>query len=252
MGICEYCGAPIAPGEVVCSRCMAPVSDQNQMNQSSGQEKKKTRSSGKLVVGIIVAAAIIIGITGYYIARPHIMYYKIMHGVDLDPGKTGKVSKYNEIDEDDIMLAGVLGKCFDVGDSDAVLKFTDDEKQIDCKFTMVCKKNLRDEVVSQLEDIIPGFAPEDPMTGVFYLNGIIPEYIENYSAEGLRATDQYMELLAAQPGDVIDVHLIHDIQTYDRSEDLKKVMEVSNLTVSLSLTYTKELGNDEYEFPSVK
>ena len=158
MGICEYCGAPIAPGEVVCSRCMAPVQDQN---QKSEQADKKTRPASKLIVGIIVAAAIVIGITGYYIARPHIMYYKIMHGVDLDPGKTDKVAKYNEIDEENIMLA-------------------------------------------------------------------------------------------AQPGDVIDVHLIHDIQTYDRSEDLKKVMEVSNLTVSLSLTYTKELGNDEYEFPTVK
>jgi hypothetical protein len=249
MGNCEYCGSPIFPGEIVCSRCNAPVPNPT---QQAAKESKKAKPVNKLVVGIIIAAAIIIGATSYFVIRPKILYYKIMHGIELDPGKTDKVSNYNEIDEENIMLTGVIAKCFEVGNQDAILKFTSDKKQIDCTMSVVCKKNLRDEVRSQLEDTLPGFNPDEPMTGVFYLNGIIPEYIEKYSAEGLRATDQYLAMLDAQPGDVVDVHLIHDIDTYDRAEDLKKVMEVSNLTVSLSLTYTKELGNDQYEFPTVK
>ena len=244
MSNCEYCGAAITEGEKVCSRCGAPV--------KTAPEKFFKKKSTWIAIVSLAVAVIVMWIVYYNVLRPEIIYNKVMSGVDLDPGKTDKVAQHNEIAADKIMLSGLLDTCFDVGDKNAVLDFIDEGTHIDVTFSVVCKKNLEEVVNSKLQDSIPDFDPYDPLSGVFFLNGTVPEYMGKYSLEGVRAQDQFEELLKANPGDVINVHLIHEVQTYDTSKDFKQIMEVSNLVVSMSLTYKKELSNGEMDFPTIK
>ena len=160
----------------------------------------------------------------------------------------------NEIDVSNIMLSGLLDTCFSVGDDNAYLEFMDDDKYLDVTLSLVCKSSLVDEINSQLLDKIPELDPYDPLTGVFFLNGAVAEYMGKYSIGEIQATDLFETMLKAKPGDKIDVHLLHEVQTYDQTSDFERVMEVSNLLFSISLTYKHITGSgdEDLEFLTIK
>ena len=87
---------------------------------------------------------------------------------------------------------------------------------------------------------------------MFYLNGALADYMGKYDIGAIKAQDVFESMLKAQPGDAVEVHLLHEVKTYDETSDFKKVMEVSNLMFSISLTYKQDLGNGELEFPTIK
>ena len=152
------------------------------------------------------------------------------------------------------MLSGLLDSCFSVGNDNACLEFKDNDKFLDITFSLVCKSSLLDEINSQLLEKIPELEPFEPLTGVFFFNGALAEYMGKYSIGEIQATDLFETMLRANPGDKIDVHILHEIQTYDQTSSFEKVMEVSNLLFSMSLTYKHAIEDDEneYEFLTIE
>ena len=99
---------------------------------------------------------------------------------------------------------------------------------------------------------IQDFDNEKILSGVFKLNVSVYNYIGEYGLGEIQGKEIFEDLMHAQPGDEIQIHLINEVKSYDRAEDYKKVMEVSNFILTLELTYTNELGDDTYEFETVK
>ncbi len=219
------------------------------IKKQSGQHITKT--NGLFVTKIIAATAAMI-IAVYAVLQPYIYIYRAVTNTEIIPGRLSHMNQRNEIQASNIMLSGLLDTCFEVGDKNAILEFKDENKYLDVTFNLVCKKNLEDEVNKKLIDNIPDLDPYDPLSGVFYLNGALADYMGKYDIGAIKAQDVFESMLKAQPGDAVEVHLLHEVKTYDETSDFKKVMEVSNLMFSISLTYKQDLGNGELEFPTIK
>ena len=58
-------------------------------------------------------------------------------------------------------------------------------------------------------------------------------------------------MLHAQPGDEFEIHLINEVKSYDRAEDYKKVMEVSNLILTIELTYVTDNSEDNFAYEKI-
>jgi hypothetical protein len=219
------------------------------------KESETLLNRNRLSFGLTLAAAVLaVCILSYSIARPYIYYYRVIHNVEIIPGRLSHMQQKNEIDVSNIMLSGLLDTCFSVGDDNAYLEFMDDDKYLDVTLSLVCKSSLVDEINSQLLDKIPELDPYDPLTGLFLLNGAVAEYMGKYSIGEIQATDLFETMLKAKPGDKIDVHLLHEVQTYDQTSDFERVMEVSNLLFSISLTYKHVTGSgdEDIEFLTIK
>ena len=202
-------------------------------------------------VALVLAAAAVIFI-GYTIAQPFAYTYNIVHDTGVVPVTMKGVQSTNDIDASKVSVAGIMGDCFKAADQDVHLEFVDDYKYLDMTMAVVCKKSLSDEIDFRLADKIENFDNENYLSGVFKLNGAVYNYLGDYDMGGIQAKEVFNELLKAQPGDEIQIHLLNEVKSYDRAEDYKKVMEVSNFVISMELTYTNKHDADNYEFETLK
>ena len=214
-------------------------------------EKLINKTRLGFVVSLLAAFAAVV-IIGFTIAQPYMYTYNIVHDTGVVPLTIKGVKEKNTIDAKNVSVAGLLGNCFEAADQDAHLEFKDDYKYLDVTMAVVCTKSLSDEIDGRLADKIQDFDNEKILSGVFKLNGSVYNYIGDYGLGEIQGKEIFEDLMHAQPGDEIQIHLINEVKSYDRAEDYKKVMEVSNFILTLELTYTNELGNDKYEFETVK
>ena len=150
-----------------------------------------------------------------------------------------------------VSVAGILGTCFETGGEDAHLEFKDDYKYLDVTMSVICTKSLSDEIDSRMSDKMEDFDNEDFLSGVFALNGAVYNYIGDYGLGDIQGKEMFTKMLHAQPGDEFEIHLINEVKSYDRAEDYKKVMEVSNLILTLELTYVTDNSEDNFAYEKI-
>ena len=221
-------------------------------NRIKDRSEKLVKKTGLMFAAKLVIAVVAVGLIAYAVFQPLIYTYNIIYDTGAVPVTMKGVKKNNTISAANVSVAGILGDCFKAADQDAVLEFKDDYKYLDVTMAVICTKSLSDEIDGKLADKIENFDNEDYLSGVFKLNGAVYNYLSDYELGGIQAKEVFEQLLHAQPGDEIPVHLLVEVKSYDRAEDYKKVMEVSNLMISLELTYTNKQDKDNYEFETLK
>ena len=95
------------------------------------------------------------------------------------------------------------------------------------------------------------FDNEDFLSGVFALNGAVYNYIGDYGLGEIQGKEMFTKMLNAQPGDEFEIHLINEVKSYDRAEDYKKVMDVSNLILTIELTYVTDNSEDNFAYEKI-
>ena len=216
------------------------------------RSEKLVKKTSLMFAAKLAVAVVAVGLIAYTVFQPLIYTYNIIYDTGAVPVTMKGVKKNNVISAANVSVAGILGDCFKAADQDAVLEFKDDYKYLDVTMAVICTKSLSDEIDSKLADKIENFDNENYLSGVFKLNGAVYNYLSDYELGGIQAKEVFDQLIRAQPGDEIPVHLLVEVKSYDRAEDYKKVMEVSNFVISLELTYTNKQDKDNYEFETLK
>ena len=210
----------------------------------------KTRLSFGL---FFIAAAVAVIIMAYTVAQPYIYRHNLINGTNTPTISLKRMQDKNEIDAKNVKISGILGRCFDPGNQNVVLEFKDDRKFIEMTMSVICKKSFSEEIRNEIANAYPDTEPEDFLSGDFVLNGSIYDYMGSYGMGEIMAQDSFIELLNAQPGDEVEIHLLHEIKVYDRDEDIKRVMEVSSFILSVEVTYSNNAsGEEEFTYKTLR
>ena len=162
-----------------------------------------------------------------------------------------RTEKLNEISADNVVIAGVFGQCFELASDKAVIELTDDDTKMEVTVTVKCKKPLADEIAKKIDGKIPDYNVYKPLSGTFFINHPIGCYFSDYNLEGVVATELYNQLLNAEPGDVLDFHLIHLVDDIYPPQEYTNVMTSSTLALSLEATFSHGSG-DDFIYETVK
>ena len=242
--------------EQVASKAKLSVGEDVTINEIftriKSRSKKLVSETGVAFVAKLVVAASVTAFLVYSVIQPFVYRYNIVYDTGAIPQKVKAVEDKNVISAGNVSTAGFLGTCFKAANKEAVLEFKDDHKYLEVTMTVICTNSMSDEIDKKLADKIADFDNKDILSGVFRLNGTVSNYMGDYGLGEIKAKENFTELLRAKPGDEVQIHLLNEVKSYDRAEDYEKVMNVSNLILTMELTYTNELGDDNYEFETLR
>ena len=220
----------------------------NRIKSRSQGLVKKTKLIG---AAMFICTAMLVAIVAFVVITPYVYTYNIVNDTGAVPLTIRGVKNSNVIKAENVSVAGILGTCFETGGEDAHLEFKDDYKYLDVTMSVICTKSLSDEIDSRMSDKIEDFDNEDFLSGAFALNGAVYNYISDYGLGDIQGKEMFTKMLHAQPGDEFEIHLINEVKSYDRAEDYKKVMEVSNLILTIELTYVTDNSEDNFAYEKI-
>lgn len=203
-----------------------------EISKKANKLKNQVTRQSFIIIGIAVAIIFVLFV------RPKITR------VDKQNKNEAKIEKAlaempetNTISRDRVLLSGVYGKCFKVGEEDAVIEINKDTNTVTIKYVVECKKSLTSEIEERMEKAGITKDISDSFSVYYELNGEIRIYVRSYGMEGLTATTNYEKLLEAEEGDRIEIELISEYSAND-IDDYVMLMTTNKMICSLHVNYS--------------
>lgn len=190
------------------------------------------RVRAKRIIKALIISAFIIGIVLFEV---RMIKWAQNYQAEREEKMTSlleQLPENNVISYSDVQLTGILAECFEVNENDVLISLNTTSSTIGIELSLKCTDNLKEKLEKLRPN--PSISISEYSSAQITFNGKIKLDANALGKEGAATKAAFEELLKANEGEIVTLHLTYDYAMY---EDFSSLLVDDNLIVSISLKY---------------